>query len=58
MAATYALAYGVPLTTVQYMLGHTDIKTTSIYLHEVESKRKEVTRVLSSHFNSFRIDLE
>ncbi len=54
MAATYALSYGVPLTTVQYMLGHTDIKTTAIYLHELESKRKEATKVLSSHFNSFR----
>jgi len=58
MAATYALAYGVPLTTVQYMLGHTDIKTTSIYLHEVESKRKEATRVLSSHFNSLRTNIK
>ncbi|WP_094607183.1 Tyrosine recombinase XerC [Sporomusa silvacetica DSM 10669] len=56
MAATYALSYGVPLTTVQYMLGHTDIKTTSIYLHELESKRQEATKVLSSQFNSFRTD--
>lgn len=56
MAATYALSYGVPLTTVQYMLGHTDIKTTAIYLHELEAKRKEATKILSSHFNSFRTD--
>jgi len=56
MAASYALSYGVPLTTVQHMLGHTDIKTTAIYLHELESKRQEATRVLSSHFNSFRTD--
>jgi len=54
MTATYALAYGVPLTTVQYMLGHTDIKTTAIYLHELESKRQEATNILSSHFDSFR----
>ena len=54
MAATYALSYGVPLTTVQHMLGHTDIKTTSIYLHELESKRQEATKILSSQYNLFR----
>jgi len=54
MTGTYALAYGVPLTTVQHMLGHTDIKTTAIYLHELESKRQEATNILSSQFNSFR----
>lgn len=54
MTGTYALAYGVPLTTVQHMLGHTDIKTTSIYLHEIESKKQEATQILSSQYNSFR----
>lgn len=54
MAGTYALAYGVPLTTVQYMLGHTDIKTTAIYLHELEAKRQEATNILSSRLNKFR----
>lgn len=54
MTGTYALAYGVPLTTVQHMLGHTDIKTTAIYLHELESKKQEATNILSSQFNSFR----
>lgn len=54
MTGTYALAYGVPLTTVQHMLGHTDIKTTAIYLHDLESKKKEATEILSSQFNSFR----
>lgn len=54
MAATYALAYGVPLTTVQHMLGHTDIKTTSIYLHDLEAKNKEAVETLSSRFNTFR----
>lgn len=44
MTGTYALAYGVPLTTVQHMLGHTDIKTTAIYLHELEAKRQEATQ--------------
>lgn len=54
MTGTYALAYGVPLTTVQHMLGHTDIKTTAIYLHELEAKRQEATNILSSQFNKFR----
>ncbi|WIW69892.1 site-specific integrase [Anaerosinus gibii] len=54
MAASYALAYGVPLTTVQHMLGHTDIKTTAIYLHELESKRKEAVQILSKQWNQFR----
>lgn len=54
MAGTYALAYGVPLTTVQHMLGHTDIKTTSIYLHDLEAKNKEATEVLSARFKEFR----
>ena len=54
MAGTYALAYGVPLTTVQHMLGHTDIKTTSIYLHDLEAKNKEAVDTLSSRFNAFR----
>lgn len=56
MAGTYALAYGVPLTTVQYMLGHTDIKTTAIYLHELEAKRQEATNILSLQLNKFRKD--
>lgn len=47
MAASYTLANGVPLTTVSGMLGHTSIRTTSIYLHELESQRKEAAEVLS-----------
>lgn len=54
MTGTYALAYGIPLTTVQRMLGHTDIKTTSIYLHDLEAKNKEATEMLSAQFNRFR----
>lgn len=38
MGATYSLANGIDLVTVQKFLGHTNIKTTSLYLHEVESK--------------------
>lgn len=54
MAASYALAHNVPLTTVQTMLGHTNIKTTSIYLHDLESKRKEAAIIMSSAFAKLR----
>jgi integrase len=54
MAATYALNYGAPLTTVQTMLGHTNIRTTSIYLHDVEEKRKEAAEILSDHLGALR----
>lgn len=54
MAATYALNYGAPLTTVQTLLGHTSIRTTSIYLHDVEEKRKEVAGILSSRLSALR----
>lgn len=40
MAATYALTSGMPLNMVQTMLGHTNISTTSIYLHDVYDQRK------------------
>ncbi len=54
MAATYALNYGAPLTAVQTMLGHTNIRTTSIYLHAIEEKRKEVAGVLSNNLQILR----
>ena len=54
MAATYALNHGVALTTVQSMLGHTNIRTTSIYLHPLESQKKETAQIMSSQFNEWR----
>ena len=54
MAATYALNNGASLTSVQAMLGHTNIKTTSIYLHPLEGQRKETARVLSSCIGRMR----
>ena len=54
MAATYALNCGAPLTTVQTMLGHTNIRTTSIYLHATDEKRKEVAVVLSNNLQKLR----
>lgn len=54
MAATYALNRGASLTTVQAMLGHTNIRTTSIYLHSLNSQRKETTAALSAHLQKLR----
>ena len=54
MAATYALNHGAALTTVQSMLGHTNIRTTSIYLHPLESQKKETAQIMSSQFKEWR----
>lgn len=54
MAATYALNNGAALTTVQTMLGHTNIRTTSIYLHDLDEKRKEATAILSNQIAQLR----
>ena len=44
--ATYLLKSGVDLKVVQEILGHADIKTTSIYLHAIEEdKRKAVNNL-------------
>lgn len=47
MAASYALANGAALTSVQSMMGHTRIETTAIYLHELENKTKETSNILT-----------
>lgn len=54
MAASFALSCGAPLTSVQTMLAHTNIRTTSLYLNDFEEKRKETAKVLSDHLNKFR----
>lgn len=41
MAASYSLANNVDLTTVQRMMGHANISTTSIYLHSIDELNKE-----------------
>ena len=56
MAATYALNHGAPLTTVQTMLGHTNIRTTSIYLHPLDAQRKQTAKVLSHHLQELRTE--
>ncbi len=54
MSATYALNNGASLTTVQVMLGHTDIRITSVYLHALDEKRKESANILSEAFSNMR----
>ena len=50
----YAEKEGAALTTVQSMLGHTNIRTTSIYLHPLESQKKETAQIMSSQFKEWR----
>lgn len=54
MAATYALMSGMPLNMVQAMLGHTNISTTSIYLHDVADQRKEESSKYADSINKMR----
>ena len=54
MAATYALNHGAALTTVQSMLGHTDARTTSIYLHPLDNQKRATAKALSDHFKTLR----
>ena len=48
MAATYALANGANLASVQSMLGHSKITTTSLYLHSVDEKNAQTAKILST----------
>lgn len=54
MAATYALNHGAALTTVQSMLGHTNIRTTSIYLHTLDKQKREAAQIMSNHLEELR----
>lgn len=54
MAATYALAEGAPLSGVQNMMGHTSIRTTSIYLHLMEQQKQETVNALSAGLAALR----
>lgn len=54
MAATYALMSGMPLNMVQTMLGHTNIATTSIYLHDVADQRKDECRKYADSISKMR----
>lgn len=50
MAASYALSKNIPLTTVQVMLGHSNISTTNIYLRSLIDSRKECTKAISTMY--------
>ena len=52
MAATYALNEGASLTTVQSMLGHTNIKTTQIYAKITNEKISQDMEILSHKLES------
>ena len=49
-AASYALAAGADILSVQSMLGHTKLSTTSIYLHGLEDSKQLAARRLSSAY--------
>ena len=54
MAATYALANGAPILGVQNMMGHTSLRTTSIYLHITENQKQEAARALADKLTALR----
>lgn len=54
MSASYALAKGAPLTSVATQLGHSSIRTTQIYLHELDSQKKESSRIISDEIAKLR----
>lgn len=56
MAASYALANDVPLTTVQAMMGHSDISTTNIYLHSLDESRRRGAERMSGAFKVMESD--
>lgn len=56
MAATYALANGAPIMGVQNMMGHTSLRTTSIYLHATENQKQDAAKVLSDKLAALRGD--
>lgn len=54
MGATYSLANGVDIVTVQAAMGHNDLKTTSIYTHEINAKKKFASEQLNDVINGIK----
>ncbi len=52
MTATYALASGADLVSVQKIMGHTKISTTEIYLHDLEESKKKTANIISKNLGN------
>lgn len=48
--ATLLLTFGADIYTVSRLLGHSDLKTTQIYAHLVDSKKSEAVKLLDKAF--------
>ncbi len=48
MGATYSLARGVDLGTVKDNMGHSDLKTTSRYLHPITVAKKGAAKEMDN----------
>lgn len=53
-AATLMLANGADLATVRETLGHSDIRTTQIYVHSLDEKKKEAAQKMDYLLNAAR----
>ena len=52
--ATYMLANGVNVKTVSEMLGHSSLKVTNRYVHDLKDRQKENAEQLSNIYSDLR----